>query len=814
MLQRVKTYCDRYGLAAVLLAFVLATFGFYLGESFDNQSMDYLRIAGWGVRQILFGNFGDQVPLWFLLAKAYTSIFGTSEVVLRFFPFLFVLLSAVVLHRLAGRYGAPPLLVVSLFLLNPLVLDDTAYVFKHWSFLTFLCLLALWFFEEYRRTGAKKYMVFMACAAVAGMYANLVFLVFLAALSVSFLAEALAAPKRVSLRHFAAWCMALTLAAVPLLFQLGLARTQLMDVQGAHMEWAVSPGGWDFLKKSFGALTGIRSLGDFPGLPALFLAILAALVVLQVIRRGGRSADERRRLLWLASTVAFVFIVLMAAAPYTPMQYRYLSFTAPFLYLALFHGLRTKAGLVLGTVLLFLTVFSAVRLAAATVPEDWRGIAEFLRPQIGADSRVVLLFDNSAGAFTLEYYTGHPVRHLTQPDDATLLDALTGEDIWLVVVHGAYDAAYALAGQYDIAESGRFDPVKILHFASIPPGSRTAHLIFGEPRIGIARDGRSEEVRFADGRMTGPDCCDEEWQRIRLRKMTAGGEDRVCLFAHPREGGEIRIAFRDVALKERLTFVTGIDDGMVRGNLSPVIADVRVNGSSVGRVIHPDIRGWLASAVDTAAFAGVPAEVEVVVSADNDEKRHFCFDAVAEDGRAPDDWFYRNLPSASAGGDGGACRLYRTEATWPHNERKPPYADSKIFERWDCGKNLAEEEKIWNTVGRSYAIGGGEFRQAIWMHPTDDGKRTLKFAGMKKSPQAVTGYYGVSDHAAGKIGDVTITFSVGMNGETVFEDAFVPAEGWKRFEVPVRGEIRDMLFSVASTKNRWNHFFFNAFLQE
>ena len=173
----VNYYLSRYGILIIFFIFLLTTFIPFYEKSYDNQEFDYLRISGQSIKKIIFGNYGDQLPFWFLLVKGFTSIFGKSEIVLKIFSVLFFLLSAFVLYKICEIYKTKKYLIVSLYLFNPLLLTDTAYTFKHWSFLILTCLLTLFFFEKFKLTNEKKYFLFLILSIIAGAYSNLIFLI-------------------------------------------------------------------------------------------------------------------------------------------------------------------------------------------------------------------------------------------------------------------------------------------------------------------------------------------------------------------------------------------------------------------------------------------------------------------------------------------------------------------------------------------------------------------------------------------------------------------------------------------------------------
>mgnify|MGYP001598733305 FL=1 len=151
-----KKFLSKYGIWLIFLIFILATSYFLYEKSFDNQEIDYLRISHWSIKKIVFENWGDQLPFWFILAKTYIGIFGKSEIALKILSVGTFLLSAFVLYKLCEIYSLNKYLITALFLFNPLLLKDTALTFKHWSFLILTSLLVLYFFEKYKNSKRKN----------------------------------------------------------------------------------------------------------------------------------------------------------------------------------------------------------------------------------------------------------------------------------------------------------------------------------------------------------------------------------------------------------------------------------------------------------------------------------------------------------------------------------------------------------------------------------------------------------------------------------------------------------------------------------
>ncbi|MBU0767036.1 glycosyltransferase family 39 protein [Patescibacteria group bacterium] len=797
-----------YGILLIFVLFLLSTFGFFLDTSFDNQSVNYLYISSWSIYDIVFKNYGDQLPAWFFLAKIYTSIFGTSEVVLKLFPAITLLISAYFLFKLSKIYKVNGYLVTILFLFNPLILKDTAYIFKHWSFLILLSLSALYFFEKLKDTGNKKYILLLSLVIISGIYTNLVFLIFLSAL-IGYLVISVML-KQIRLKHFSIITAVTALSSIPLYFYYEKAKSQLMVTQGSHMEFGVSQRGIDFLKLSFGEITGINYLHNYTVLSVILIASILLLIVFKIISCK-RNIKDNIRTIWLIFTVIFILLVLMLMASHTPVRLRYINVAVPLFYLAILPKSKKILITIIGTILISITLFSSVQMAKDHNPDDWKGVSSIIAPTLKKDTQVLLLYGSYVNPHMMEYYLGAPTKLMVKPSGSKLLSALYGDDIWIIARRTEHDAVYSLTDTYTIEEFDQFNGIKLIHLVKKMDSDKKP-LIFDISRVEVQTDNKTETFEFLNGSMFA-NCCKENWQIVRIDKIESGGESKTCLFTHPRNNANINVIYEDVDLKKQITFNTGIDDKGVQGDLSPVYMDIFINDQFTKRIIQPDKRGWITTEVDTEDYDGETAEIKLKVSAEHSEKRHFCFDAEIVDKKVSNDYFYRNIQDAIATTGNNRCDIFQTEPIWPHNEKEPPYLDSKIFERWDCEEDLIEKGKIWHTVGRSFAISDGEYKEAIWMHPVAGKLKSLRYDDINLYIDTITGYYGMSDHAVDKNINATLTFRVKINGEDSFEDTFELNKGWKYFEIPVKGIVDGVTFEITTTNDRWNHFFFNSYLK-
>jgi hypothetical protein len=104
---------------------------------------------------------------------------------------------------------------------------------------------------------------------------------------------------------------------------------------------------------------------------------------------------------------------------------------------------------------------------------------------------------------------------------------------------------------------------------------------------------------------------------------------RRCLWSHPFARGEIVTRYKGVPLGKTIHGHGGMywmTERELRG--APITLTVRVDGDTVGSVVHKDGDGWAGFDLPLGAHAGAPAAtVEFAVSSTNYHDRHFCFEA-------------------------------------------------------------------------------------------------------------------------------------------------------------------------------------------
>lgn len=802
-------FLNKYGIFIIFLIFILATADFFYRKSFDHLEISYLKISQFDIKRIIFENWGDQLPVWFMLAKFYVGIFGASEISLKILSVGIFLLSAFVLYKLCEIYGLNKYLITLSFLFNPLLLAAVVFTFKHWSFLILVSLLALYLFEKYKDAKSKKYLFFLFLAIFAGIYSNLVFLIFFCSFAVYVFISLLL--KQISFKFFIVFVIMSLILGLPFLYYYEKANNILFNIQGGSA-WGTEARNLDFLKESLSAISGIDYLDN---LNEKLAAVLIFLFILFFIFQFFLIREKKFIFLktWMILTVFSILIVMMFMTGRTPVSGRYYALAVPFFYLAIFPKTQKKRisvfALSVSIIIFILTAFSSWQMAKTSSFDDWRGMASFLGPKLKEDTQILILYRFYEGDVMAEYYLGKPVTQLSGFGNNSG-SALYSNDVWIIRRYGDYGGINKLADEYDIKEYKNFEPIKLFHLTKKNPKDNTS-LIFNNPLIEIEKNGKTKKVQFSNGSTTGFEYPPlQGWQKIQLLPVKSGGTEKICLFAHPQNNTKINIIYKNINIKEELKITTGISEYMMGKNLSPVYADVYLNNALLKKIIQPNDWGWLSTKIDTNGYEGKSADIKFTIYADNDEKRHFCFDAEITD---KNDYFFQNIKSAKSSISNEPCNIYKTEPIFPHNEKRPPFVEAAIYERWDCEDDLISKNRIWNTVGKSYAVSDNEFKEAIWFHPETNKVKTLEYKDINLDIKKISGFYGINDLSMANKINPTLTFIITANGEKIYEDKFAPGKGWKYFKIPFDKKLKNAVFSIATDNDRWNHFFFNAFVE-
>jgi len=235
----------------VVVAFV--QFGFLRHHSLRNNEFITLRVIGLPYREIIQERpTRNHLPGYFLALKAWTEVFGTSEVALRLPSAVAVFAGVVVVWRLAARlYGARAgLLALGLCGLNQIHAQMGTDA-RMYSFLFFGSALALWAFVLYVETGRRRYAVVLALAGLATLGMHLLHLFVIAGVVIYTIVRRRALAGRV------AGSLLSALAPVVLWLPLIVYWASVEDKLGADHPW-----------RSFYAMRAVRqmaivSLGEF-----------------------------------------------------------------------------------------------------------------------------------------------------------------------------------------------------------------------------------------------------------------------------------------------------------------------------------------------------------------------------------------------------------------------------------------------------------------------------------------------------------------------------------------------------------------------
>jgi|GEM_PF-2017779 len=791
----------------VFALFIVITWKKITSQSLDHQSMDYLRISTWNIKSIFIDNYGDQLPFWFILLKGYTAVFGRSEIALRVLAVVTLFITSFLILKLAKLYKVNEFWPVVFYLFNPLVVQDSAYENKHWSFLVLVALLSLYIFEMYLRAKKKRYLILLLFVVWCGLYTNFVFLFFF----IAFLPYVVWKLHKEPGLAAASFAIAGYLVAPIYLFA-NKAQYQLYDVQGPHVsEWGVKQKNLAFIARSILDFTGTTQASVI--ISVIIIVLFACLVVFFVV--SATLAIKTRKITNILPALLCLLVVTLVVVGMaylgnkTPVRMRYLTSAIPFFYLFIFFFLRQKPKIFVLFPLVLFTVVSISFWGAVKhyKTDDWRAVANIVKPQLKPDSKIGAI---SSGQYTYvaDYYLGRPVQGMNDFND---IDSLQNfDDIWIIHRAGGYDKFLRLASDYQLTTDDQIKGFTILHFAKKADRQLgSTNLIFRNPNITIG----DKKCSFKNGEL-GKDCYKEDWQKIKLDNIKSGTRSEVCLFTHPRDNNPITLDYADIQLKRSIEVRTAIEEGMATGDRSPVYMDVFINGEKVELVITPDKTGWLSWYVNTDRFNGQRVDLKLVIYSDYDNKRHYCWNAEFKDEPVEaTNYFIDNIKAAKVFSVEKECKDYKNVISWPHNEKTPPFRDSKIFGFWNCDENY-NPNRIWNLAGTSFATSGGVFKEAIWFHPAQGQQKRLVFDNIKEPAKKLSGYFGLNDYVADMKIENSIRFYIRINDEAkkYTFNLDTGKTGWEYFNIDSPNEIKKVEFEVTAGNDRWAHFFFNAFL--
>ncbi|MBN1945515.1 MAG: hypothetical protein JW797_07550 [Bradymonadales bacterium] len=120
-------------------------------------------------------------------------------------------------------------------------------------------------------------------------------------------------------------------------------------------------------------------------------------------------------------------------------------------------------------------------------------------------------------------------------------------------------------------------------------------------------------------------CGLEEWLWVGPTQLDMRGVNRSCIWAHPRAGYELVIQFSRVPSGSRLSGRYGLSDSAVAvADGADVGFEVRV-GQVERQFVAENRQGFFPYQVPLDGVGEGPIDIEFVVTAENDGRRHFCF---------------------------------------------------------------------------------------------------------------------------------------------------------------------------------------------
>jgi hypothetical protein len=235
--------------------------------------------------------------------------------------------------------------------------------------------------------------------------------------------------------------------------------------------------------------------------------------------------------------------------------------------------------------------------------------------------------------------------------------------------------------------------------------------------------------------------------------------------------------------------------------------------------------------VDTAALRGKAADVVLLITTPADRTGDFGFRLATAARQAPAGPFEagERSPSAVILTDGrtlkdsvGRLRVYRMEgarrleasydprtySASEMHETKGPGGEGALRGRWALGPAL------WDAVGLTRQLSGGESREGLWAHPRDGTTLVIE------TPRVVTasrlrGYFGVTDFSVAQAMEhgmaAPVRVKILVDGRPVFDGEAPRQRGWQTFTIPItdgRAE-RSLRVEVTSGKDFWAHFVFD-----
>jgi hypothetical protein len=795
-------------LVAILLIATLLVFNAKIFMGFE-AGYDYVYISGRSVDELFNMKTEDQPPFYFLLLKAWTAVFGIGEVSIRLLLYLFYITLIASTYKVGLDVFSSRItgLTSSLLVcLNPVIIFFT-FDPKYWMVVTSMTMLSLLAYTRFYRNPTVRWQIIWGVSL--GLLPFTCLVGFSAVAAFFAYSALMVALKRIKASHLIVPLCIVLLFSYPVVENYVEAHEYLTTVQEPR-EGAVDKDFTVFFREMLKHIFFVENYSRHFRLEYLYLASI--LVLFGVFMN--RATRFNGLLLLYALTV---IIGGFYASKHTNVRYRYFIVLVPVLFLYacdFISKLRFRRISALLCVLLILpySFFAYDFFTRMNFPE-WAGAGRLAGEILGEDETLVSAKRNFNRAFQ-DMYVGESGRRYRDFDDFNPVNFDS-----VVFIHSKNNwprVTEPLRAEFNIQPTWNFNGVFV---------QRMSRYV---PRIGLLSNQLREAnilLHIDDGIIDCSEsinrdlCYSEGWMRVEEKRPSIGGFERRCIFAHPRNGQTLEVAFPDVVLDESLYFFAGIADPLVdeRAKRSQSYVDVVHDGVVLEEIIVPSRTGYHRFHIPTSDYAGGQG-VSFRISTDDDTRRHFCFNAglSAQKAETQSSPFYDGIGGASvtlrSGNTIKECDIFRTDPVYPHNERKAPFREGKLFERWDCEPDNLEKNALWKTVAKGFDSSGGDYRRALWAHPHPGQTLSIEYPNTRLTG-SLSGFYGFNDLAFEMMPETNLSFRIFVDDRLVHSDTIGRRVGWVDFKLAGSGfqGLRDVRFEVESDQTRWAHFFFNAF---
>ena len=269
------------------------------------------------------------------------------------------------------------------------------------------------------------------------------------------------------------------------------------------------------------------------------------------------------------------------------------------------------------------------RAAEVPVKSDWQAAVDYLGGKFQNGDLLVSVpwwADEGEEAYVK---AGLPYRYLQRVDK----EVFAGYSrLWILSTFGRFKESQAEKRGYRLESFNEIGPVGV-YLYSIPqpePLSYDFRANIARAHVFVRRDKRDKDCKKWDAARQMHFCGPGSWNWIGPETIERDMAQRDVLWAHPLTGAEIHIAFEDVPITKELVVQHGLSEYAARLKEGvPVFIDVYIDGVLQKRVRQDNVRGWFIERITPKDMLGQRHEVEFVVRAREDGRRHFHFSAQA-----------------------------------------------------------------------------------------------------------------------------------------------------------------------------------------